>query len=203
LVTYNGLMRLAAKQLIAALAATIALWSSALPQSAAPQAKPDNGSAAPQVALKKLFPPAYPQMAVIARIYGDVSLEVYVYPDGSVGSVVANSGNPILVMAAVESTKQSQFECLGCNGLTKKSLLYSFQVSTAPADPCCCTAGHESSTPKTAQVTESEGHITLTAPPLCKCPDACHEAWAQAHSKFRSAKCLYLWKCGTRHVAIM
>lgn len=196
-------MRLATKQLIAGLAATIALWSSAFPQSAAPQAKSDNASAAPQVVLKKLFPPVYPQMAKVARIYGDVSLKLYVHPDGSVESVVANSGNPMLVLAAVESTKQSQFECRGCNGLTEKSLLYSFQVSTTPADPCCCTAGHESSTPKTAQVTESEGHVTITAPPLCVCPDACTQAWAQAHSKFRSAKCLYLWKCGTRHIAIM
>lgn len=196
-------MRSTAKHLIAALAATIALWSSAFPQSAAPQAKPDTGNAAPQVVLKKLFPPVYPQMAKIARIYGDVSLKVYVHPDGSVGSVLANSGNPMLVLAAVESTKQSQFECRGCNGLTEKSLLYSFHVSNVPADPCCCTAGHESSTPTTAQVTEAEGHVTITAPPLCVCPDACAHAWAQAHSKFRSAKCLYLWNCGTRHIAIM
>lgn len=196
-------MRLATKQLIRGLAAVIALWSSAFPQPAAPQAKSDNASAAPQVVLKKLFPPVYPHMAMIARIYGDISLKLYVHPNGSIESVVANSGNPMLALAAVESAKQSQFECRGCNALTEGSLLYSFQVSTTPADPCCCTAGHESSTPNTAQVTELEGHVTIKAPPLCICPDACSQAWAQAHSKFRSAKCLYLWKCGTRHIVIM
>lgn len=196
-------MRLIAKHFMAALAATIALWSSTFPQSAAVQAKPDTANAAPQVVLKKLFPPVYSQMAMIARIYGDVSLKVYVHPDGSVGSVVADSGHPMLVRAAVESAKQSQFECRGCNGLTEKTLLYSFQVSNVPADPCCCTAGHESSTPRTEQVTEAEGYITITGPPPCLCPDACARAWAQAHSKFRSAKCLYLWKCGNRHIAIM
>jgi len=196
-------MGVTAKHSIALLAATLALWSSAFPESAPAQAKPDNGNTAPQVALKKLFPPVYPQMAKIAAISGDVSLKVSVHPDGSIEFVTALSGDRMLVQAAVESANRSQFECRGCSGSTEKPLLYSFQLSNVPADPCCCTAGHESSTPTTTQATESEGHVTITAPPLCVCPDACTRAWAQAHSKFRSAKCLYLWKCGTRHIAIM
>jgi hypothetical protein len=86
-----------------------------------------------------------------ARIYGDVSLKVYVHPDGSVGSVMANSGDPMLVPAAVASTKQSQFECGGCDGVIGKSLPYSLQASNVPADRCCCTAGHESSAPTAAR----------------------------------------------------
>jgi len=195
-------MRRTAEHSIAALAATFALWSSAFPQSAALQTKPDNANPAPQVALKKLFPPAYPQMAKIAQIAGDVSLKVSIHPDGSIDSVKALSGDRMLAQAAVESANRSQFECRGCNGLTEKSLVYSFQLPSVPvpADPCCCTAGHESTTPTTPQVTESEGHITITASPVCVCPDRCTQAPAQL-LKFRSIKCLYLWKCGT-HIAV-
>jgi hypothetical protein len=108
-----------------------------------------------------------------------------------------------LIQAAVESTKQSKFECRGCSGLTEKVLIYSFQLSPVPipADPCCCTAGHETSkSPTTPQMPDQEGHIAITAPPLCVCPDACTAARVQ-DQKFRSAKCLYLWKCGMRHFA--
>src|SRR5262245_13552598 len=91
---------------------------SAFPQSAPPQARPDNGDSAPQVVLEKLTPPAYPQMAKIAQIAGEVVLKVYVHPDGSIESVTALSGHPILIQAAVESANRSQFKCSGCNGIS-------------------------------------------------------------------------------------
>jgi hypothetical protein len=51
-------------------------------------------------------------------------------------------------------------------------------------------------------VTRSETHVTITALPVCICPDACTVDEAVAQSRFRSAKCLYLWKCGRHPVAV-
>jgi len=199
----NLVLKPGVKFSIATWTVMLALWSSVFAQSAPEQMRPDNGDSTPQVVLEKLAPPLYPQMAKIAGIAGEVRLKVYVRVDGSIESVTALSGHPILIQAAVESANRSQFKCQGCNDITERSLSFFFALSTKPPDPCCCTAGHVDSTPATPTVTESEGRIAITAAPLCICPDACASAWAQAHSKFRSLKCLYLWKCGTRHIAIM
>ena len=188
---------------IAMLMAVMGLSSWASPQSPVPQYRTTNDEhPAPHVVLKSLVPPLYPSTAIAQGIDGDVRLKVSVRADGSVESVTAIDGNRILIQAAVESAKQSQFECKGCAGLTETSLTYSFKRPQSPPDPCCCTEGHESSNKPTTEVSEPEGHITITHAPLCVCPDACALNWAREHSTFRSAKCLYLWKCGTRHITV-
>jgi TonB family protein len=189
----------------ALLLATIALWHSASPQFSVAQA--DDPHLAPQVVLSKLFPPVYPPLARQALIGGDVKVMVSVRPDGSIESVTSISGHPMLVQAALDSAKQSQFECRGCTASNGSvSLTFSFQVSqkTNPnPDACCCT--YDPSKPYaalTSTVSRTEDHITITAPPAHMWPDACDMKWAEEHSKFRSAKCLFLWKCGRRLVAI-
>ncbi len=180
----------------------------AVAQSAPAQATANDGDSAPHVVLRKLSPPVYPPIARVAGTVGDVSLHISVHSDGSIGSVAVISGNPMLVQAAIDSAKQSQFECRGCSALTEsQSLTYSFRVSPKTPDPCCCSSGAGHSLglqAPTSQVTQSEGRIavTITIPPVCICPDACTSAWAQAHSRFRSPKCLYLWKCGIRHITL-
>lgn len=183
--------------------AALSLSCSAAPQSASPQGDAGNERSTPQVTMVRLVPPAYPSMAVVARIEGNVNLKVAVRPDGSVASVTAISGvHPVLTHAAVESAKQSQFACRNCNDVIEQSLIYTFQLpgSEAKADPCCCSSGHQPPTPIAPQVSD-DFHITITATPLCVCPDACTiaNAGASCSSRHRSAKCLYLWKCGTRH----
>jgi Gram-negative bacterial TonB protein C-terminal len=171
----------------------------------------DNEGAKPQVVLNKLFPPVYPPLARQARIAGDVHLKVSVHTDGSIGSVTPIDGPPLLVQAALDSAKQSQFECKECGTSDlSRSLTYSFQLppeGEQPSDPCCCS--HEPGSPgykapgeQVSRVSQSEDRITITAPPVCICPDACTLAWAEEHSRFRAAKCLYLWKCGHRKIAI-
>lgn len=164
-----------------------------------------NGDSTPRVVFKRFVAPAYPSMAIIAKIAGDVSVNISVHADGTLESVTPISGDRILTQAAVESAKQSQFQCRNCNGLTEKSLIYTFQLPAVrpDPDPCCCSSGSNTSSQTTPPVSEFEGHITITAGPLCVCPDACTAARAKALSKYRSAKCLYLWKCGIRQVAIM
>jgi TonB family protein len=193
----------------ALLLATIALWYSASPQFSVAQAGADNASSAPHAVLTKLFPPTYPPLAGQAMIAGDVKLEVSVHPDGNIESVTIISGHPMLVQAALDSAKKSQFECRGCAANSSLSLTFSFQVAQGEADPdpCCCTynpAKPRNDTAPTPTLTQTENHviITITTPHSCVCPDACDIRWAEGHSKFRSAKCLFLWKCGHRVVAI-
>jgi Gram-negative bacterial TonB protein C-terminal len=161
-----------------------------------------NTDSAPRVVLAKLAPPEYAGIAMILGIAGDVVLQLLVRSDGSVESVKVMSGDLRLTLAATESAKKSRFDCRDCRGPYEiTSLTYSFHPSPDKADPCCC-----SSAPiKEMQVVQSENHITITAPPLCLCPDECTIAaacaWAKAH-KLRSAKCLYLWKCSTPHVSV-
>ena len=180
-----------------------ALSSLAVSQASSGYARTSDGDSAPQVILIKLYPPKYPEIAIMAGTAGAVTLTVSVRPDGIVKSVKIVSGDRALTQAAVQSASQSQFQCRGCTGLTEKSLTYTFRPSQVPADPCCCSSrpGVRKTSP-TTQVSQIGDHITVTAPPLCVCPDACTAAWAKSHSRFRSAKCLYLWKCGMRHISI-
>ena len=161
--------------------------------------------AGPHVVLKSLSAPVYPQMARISRLSGDVRITVSIRADGSIDNVQVLSGDPIFFPIAIESAKQSKFECRGCsNSVAERILLYSFKASTEPPDPCCCSSGHPANPnlPPTVEFAVAEDHITLIAPPVCVCPDACSEAWAKARSSYRSAKCLYLWKCGKRRIAL-
>jgi TonB family protein len=199
---------LLALQGFVAVLATIAICPLTFPQYILAQAGTANGAAAPHVVLSKLTPPVFPPLARQARIAGEVRLSVSIHPDGSIESITAVSGNAMLVQAALDSAKQSQFECRGCGSSSvSQSMTYSFQISQVESpDPCCCTLNAASKEPKppASEISQSEDHITIaaTTPPICICPDACEVAWAQAHSRFRSVKCLYLWKCGTRFIGI-
>jgi TonB family protein len=78
------------------------------------------------VVLVKLSPPVYPPLARQARIAGDVEVNVHVRADGTVASVELWSGHPMLAPAAVESAKNSEYECRGCTGETESILTYTF-----------------------------------------------------------------------------
>ena len=66
------------------------------------------------VVLTRLSPPIYPLLARQARINGEVELALGLRPDATVGSVSLVSGHPMLAAVAIESAKQSLFECSGC-----------------------------------------------------------------------------------------
>ena len=188
----------------AVLTATIALCSWAIPQSAPATAKAGDSNSAPQVVFRKLVHPVIESGMIALSGGGDVVLKISVRPDGTIAFVTTVSGNSSLAEAAMESARHSEIECPGCHGLTEKFLTYSFRISPVRAGPCCCTSGHpDSQLPTTQEFSEVNGHITIIAPPICVCPDSCSLAWAEAHSKFRSPKCLYLWKCGKRRVGII
>src|ERR1700689_2675389 len=73
------------------------------------QAPTKDQKIAPQVILRKLFPPAYSPLARQAQALGDVHLRVSIHSDGSIETVSVIDGSPALWQAALNSAKQSQF----------------------------------------------------------------------------------------------
>jgi len=143
------------------------------------------------VVLTKLSPPVYPAIALQARITGDIELALDIRQDGKVASAVVTSGPPLLQQAALNSAKQSQFECHKCSEtVTDYRLLYTFKVvelrvSCSVPEDCNKTVPVQHA----PEVTQLENHITLVieAAGLCIC---------DVIKKVRSLKCLYLWRCG-------
>jgi TonB family protein len=145
------------------------------------QAAPPVETPQPEVTLTKLSPPTFPPLALMARIQGDVQIQVDIRKDGSVASVSLVSGHPMLTQAALESAQKSQYECRGCSeSATSYLLTYSFADRV---DGDCCDAQN-----REPEVTQKAAHITIASPPMCLCDPP-------SSRKVRSAKCLYLWRC--------
>jgi TonB family protein len=147
-----------------------------------------------EAVLTKLHDPIYPPVARTARVYGDVKLTLSIRRDGTVESVNVVSGHPLLKQAAIVSAQQSQFECQGCTDSTSYLMVYTFQLG--PTIYCETTGGAsrdiepEASFPK---VTQTRNHVILFDRPVGTCDLA-----PDLHRRVRSAKCLYLWRCGVR-----
>jgi len=133
--------------------------------------------------MVSLFDPIYPPLASLANITGDVELKLGIENDGSIESAVVVSGHPMLRDAALDSARKSRFECPGCRGqVTSFSLTYSFRLVASPDFPCAVSHVH---------VTRSQNHVTVTGEPR-----VVHPYFAGV--SVPSAKCLYLWRCGSR-----
>jgi hypothetical protein len=145
------------------------------------------------VALTKLSQPVYPEIALTARVQGDVELLLNIRRDGSVESVAIISGPPLLQRAAFSSADQSQFKCLDClEEVTPYHLIYTFQIDIPP-DACNGADGQNKPMPveQVTEVVQSKDHVTITGHPS----PACIIEYAK---RVRSLKCLYMWKCGIR-----
>lgn len=145
-----------------------------------------------QVVLSKLAPPAYPPLARAANVSGDVEIVVRIRQDGTIESAEVAGGHPLLKEAALDSARQSEFECHQCGEApTPYSVLYTFGFTTQR--PCCALqeAPAPASSKLHAGITQSQNRITILTDPFCICdpPDF-------SVKKVRSAKCLFLWHCG-------
>jgi len=147
------------------------------------------------VVVNKLFPPVYPPIARQARIAGDVELILVVRRDGNLDSVSVVSGHRLLKQAAMDSAQRSQFECRTCpEGVQSFHMLYSFQLG--PAKSCTDTSETSKGDQKEElypRVIQSQNHVTVIDQPV----GICDPVGAITTTKFRSAKCLYLWRCGS------
>jgi TonB family protein len=146
--------------------------------------------------LLSLFSPVYPLLARQAHITGTVTLSLGVRQDGSVESAVAISGHPMLKQAALDSAQQSIFDCRKCiEPITSYQLVYAFQLG--PAKGCSeATSTSKISQQKLLypQLIQSQNQVTVIDEPLV----ICEPAVRISQLRVRSAKCLYLWKCGRR-----
>lgn len=144
------------------------------------------------VVLTKLSPLVYPPLARQTRISGDVVLMLGVRQDGIVESAIPVSGHLLLQQAALDSARQSRFDCLKCTEpITSLRLVYTFQLI---ATNCCSAETKDSSASSQPEqqiprVIQSLNHVTLIDQPTCICDPG-------GEMKVRSAKCLYLWRCG-------
>jgi TonB family protein len=154
-----------------------------LAQEAASAESPQTG-----IVMTKLSPPMYPPLAHQARIMGDVRVYVHVRRDGRVESVELFSGHPMLVLAALESARKSQFECRGCGDeISSFPITYTFGflddgkptavVTKRPVRSSKCLflwkCGIGSTTEwgcpqvRPTEITESSGHVTILVSTVC------------------------------------
>jgi TonB family protein len=141
--------------------------------------------------LVNLSPPIYPPQAHQANIYGEVHVAVMVFPNGKT-DVTVESGHPMLKQAALDSAKQSRFECRQCDAAVSYELVYSFRV--IQGSDCCSAISVPARVALEPQPSDATGqrqiHINITTEEICLCDPA-----VQLTKKNRSLKCLYLWKC--------
>jgi TonB family protein len=138
----------------------------------------------------KLARPIYPPLARQARISGTVQIQLQLRKDGSVESAKVIDGHPMLGQAALESAQRSEFECAECIETATYSLVYVFELrETCHFGPHCEPLDNDQSL-----VTQSPGRVVVSAAALCTCDPAA------TLIKVRSARCLYLWKCGRQEV---
>lgn len=159
----------------------IALSGAVLVQAPTSQGQPQSG-----FTIIKLPPAAYPPIALAAHVSGDVLLMIELRPDGGTVSVEFVSGPPMLRQSALESAKEAQFICATCNGaVTTFQLIYRFDLGPS----ITCSGSRDSSYPR---VTHSANVVTIAAQPFGTCDPAADRI------RVRSARCLFLWKCGWR-----
>jgi TonB family protein len=156
---------------------------------AVPRAFSQATASQPEVVLVKLSPLVYPPLARQAHIAGDVSIRLSIRQDGSVESAEVIGGHPMLAQAALESAQKSQFECRGCNATASYTLTYTFSI-----DAECRLGPNCENLQRPPRLAELRDHIELTVDPVCTCDPVA----TITKIKVRSAKCLYLWRCGSR-----
>jgi hypothetical protein len=149
-----------------------------------------SSESAPQIgfSITKLPPPSYPPIALAAHVFGDVVLKIALRGEGTIDSVEALSGPPMLRQPAIDSAKQTQFKCGGCNGsITSFRVTYKFELGPT----LYCDLARDSSYPR---VTQSTDTVTIADQPI----GTCDPEGAINKVRARSARCLFLWKCGWR-----
>jgi len=131
--------------------------------------------------------PTYPAMAKAARVSGEVDLSINLAKDGSPARVIVDSGPPMLRQAAIDSATRFHFQAKLESATGVYRVIYRFVLETTGK----CDEERDSSYP---QVKHESNVITVAEQPALLCDPV---AVIQT-IRFRSVKCLYLWKCDSR-----
>jgi TonB family protein len=143
------------------------------------------------VSVTKLAQPVYPRLAQQAHITGTVNIEVRVARNGTVQSATVISGHPMLRDSALRSARQSQFECERCSAeVSSYSLAYEFRLVAPDLTKDCTKWTDEELNAHSVEFDSAHGRVTVSAMEVWTCDPAVQLR------KVRSAKCLYLWRCG-------
>ncbi len=127
---------------------------------------------------------------------GDVNLKLSIRPDGSIESAEALSGHPMLKQAALDSADKSLYGCGQCDSLGSAYFVtYTFAIGDKCENygPKC-----EELQLRPAIVTQAAGSVIITVSPLC----TCDPRGVITKLRVRSAKCIYLWRCGSRIIEV-
>jgi TonB family protein len=144
----------------------------------------------------KLAATGYPNMARLAHIAGTVELNVVVRPDGSVESVTVVSGHPMLNDTALQSAKATTYECENCSHAVPHRMTYKFELGNAVYCKGIDAKGHGVyDAPSYQHVTLSGDLVIVFDRPFGTCDPIVQTS--TTFKKTRSAKCLYLWHCGS------
>lgn len=149
------------------------------------QGKPNGHHDETSLVITKLSQPIYPPLAKQMKSIGHVEIKVNVRQDGSLKSASVVSGDVLFRQAALESAMHSEFDCKNCGpGVRSFRIRYSFDLKAS-----CATPAKNASGDAYPIAVVSQNAIIVT--------DSLAENCAPLISKkFRSIKCLYLWKCG-------
>jgi hypothetical protein len=140
-----------------------------------------------ELRITQLPSPSYPPMALAAHVSGDVELKVVVRLDGTMDSVEALSGPPMLKQAAIYKAKQSHVECEHCSEATMPfRIIYRFELG----ETRFCDV-QDGSYPR---VTQAPNTVTITERPF----GTCDPSVSITRTRVRSKRCLFLWECGWR-----
>ena len=141
--------------------------------------------------LVNLSPPVYSRLARQANIYGVVSVNVTIHPDGKT-DVALESGHSVLAEAALDSAKATRFDCHLCDTDASYQLVYSFRL--VQGNDCC----NAMSVPAKVILEQNRRARTggthsqsQSQPKRC----ARHPSAQLTRKTRRSLKCLYLWNC--------
>ncbi|MGB6193246.1 MAG: energy transducer TonB, partial [Terracidiphilus sp.] len=135
--------------------------------------------------IANLATPKYPPLALAARVTGDVSLDVRLASDGSTRVVTVDSGPPALRQAAVDSAARSQFQADPESLTSSHRLVYRFVLDETTK------CEHDDSYPR---VKHEANLVIVTEQNI----PMCDYGVVYSTIRFRSARCLYLWKCGSK-----
>lgn len=146
-------------------------------------------------ALVRLLGLTFPPLARAAHISGTVDIDVLVGADGKVESTQPLSGPAMLQPAALEAARESQYACRGCSAAEHLKVTFVYRIlPTEPPKSC----DEEPAVAPRPDWDASRKEATAFAMEMWTCDPAVEIK--RALRRARSAKCLYLWKCGLRPV---
>jgi hypothetical protein len=147
-----------------------------------------DGARQAQLKVIQLPPPKYPPMALAAHVFGEVELRIRLRADGTLDAAEATSGPPMLREPAAESARQIKFAFEDCQQSTNSfKLTHWFELG----ETLFCTSTRNSGYPR---VTQTVDVITIADQPM----GTCDLAGTIEKVRARSARCLYLRRCGWR-----